>query len=162
MVDVYEIPDPFITSNNIPIPATEALCIMLRRLAVSSRLLEMNDVFGRPPEALSRVFNEMVIWFTTRWGGLLTWDPVLLAPEKLEEYCNAVTSRSGRMGVVWGFIDGTVRQICRPSQWQDVSSASLLPFLPFLPSFPLKAHRFFLSLFFFFRSCTTGTNVGMG
>ena len=44
-----------------------------------------------------------------------------IPPEKLEEYAEAIFNKGSPLETVWGFIDGTVRAICRPSVHQKVA-----------------------------------------
>ena len=44
----------------------------------------------------------------------------MLAPNKLEEYTAAVHVQEAAIDNCWGFIDGTVRPICRPQKHQRV------------------------------------------
>ena len=45
----------------------------------------------------------------------------LIPPKKLEEYALAVHERGSPLETVWGFVDGTVRAMCRPTQNQKVA-----------------------------------------
>ena len=98
----------------------EGLLVVLRRLSYPGRLGELCEEFGRSKSALSIVFNFTLLWIYNRWDGLLT-DPFthpFLTPAHLATYCQAVRNKSKVDLDVWGFIDGTVRSICRPSAHQ--------------------------------------------
>ena len=43
-----------------------------------------------------------------------------LQPNKLEEYTLAVYEKSSALDNCWGFVDGTVRPICRPQKNQRI------------------------------------------
>ena len=43
-----------------------------------------------------------------------------LSPIKLEEYAAAIHDKGATIDFRWGFVDGTVRPICRPSQNQRI------------------------------------------
>ena len=51
---------------------------------------------------------------------LTNWDQTFLNPAKLEEYAQAISDRGAALKNCLGFIDGTVRPICRPDQNQRV------------------------------------------
>lgn len=54
-----------------------------------------------------------------RWSHLLEFDnDFLLSPKNLEKYAAAVYQAGAPLDGVWGFIDCTIRAICRPSKWQ--------------------------------------------
>ena len=54
----------------------------------------------------------------TRFGHLLKLPAYFTEPERLRRYADAVWSRGSRFGNCVGFIDGTLRQIARPSKNQ--------------------------------------------
>ena len=43
---------------------------------------------------------------------MLYWDHIRLTPEQLKNYCQAIDTPGN---LIYGFIDGTHRAICRPS-----------------------------------------------
>ena len=51
---------------------------------------------------------------------LTNWNQTFLNPAKLEEYAQAISDRGAALKNCFGFIDGTVRPICRPDQNQRV------------------------------------------
>lgn len=96
----------------------EGLCLVLRRLSYPCRLKDMEEVFGRPRADLSVIFNRTVLFIHDTWGELLRnvgspW----LTPDRLASYAEAVSLRCP-LPNIWGFIDGTVRPICRPIDGQ--------------------------------------------
>lgn len=102
------------------ISGLEAFCILLRRLAYPNRLVDLEEKFGRAKSSLSSISNTVLdIVFANKSHLLhdlrnLNW----LTEVRLRQYAAAV----GAMCPVqncWGFIDGTARPICRPSQRQE-------------------------------------------
>ena len=53
-------------------------------------------------------FNHLLSSFNQPW----------LRPAQLEEFCNVIPDKGAALDNCWGFIDGTVRPICRPGQMQ--------------------------------------------
>ena len=47
---------------------------------------------------------------------LLEWDHVRLTPEKLAQYARTIERKGVPIGIVWGFVDGKIRAIARPTQ----------------------------------------------
>jgi hypothetical protein len=54
-----------------------------------------------------------------RWQHLLQWDGVLLSPENMARYADAAHKRGSPLKTIWGFIDCTIRQTCRPKIGQE-------------------------------------------
>ena len=72
---------------------------------------------------LSLNFNTMLMWIRRRWGHLLK-DPFAQGffsaeRERVATYSTKITENVGPDLHVWGFIDGTVRPICRPVRDQQ-------------------------------------------
>lgn len=64
----------------------------------------------------------MVIFLDEKWKHLLDYDhEVLLAPENLARYADAIFKRGAPLQHIWGFIDCTIRAISRPGDWQRVA-----------------------------------------
>jgi hypothetical protein len=51
---------------------------------------------------------------------LTEWNHQILHPEALETYATAVSNKGAALTNCFGFVDGTVRQICRPGKNQRV------------------------------------------
>ena len=51
---------------------------------------------------------------------LTQWNNTLLNPPLLESYARAIDSKGSPLPNCFGFIDGTVRPICRPEQNQRI------------------------------------------
>ena len=95
----------------------EGLLVVLRRLSYPNTLGDMCEEFGRSKPSLSIVFNITLQWIFRNWDGLLT-DPFthqFLTPARFAKYCQAVRRKTSVPLDVWGFIDGTVRSVCKPS-----------------------------------------------
>ncbi len=106
------------TSNRISVTAIEGLAITLKRFSYPCRLNDLVVFFGRPPEAISRIHNEVAQFINDRFHHLLHWDPMRLTPAVLSEFCHKISQKGAPLDACFGFIDGTVRQICRPSRNQ--------------------------------------------
>ena len=78
-------------------------------------------MFGRSPPELSMINNEMInILFELHGQRLTTWNQFLLNPHNLQRYADAVADKGAALRNCFGFIDGTVRPICRPDKKQRV------------------------------------------
>lgn len=121
LANLLEIPNPYITSSRHSMSSIEALCILLRRLAYPNRLSDISRIFGRSTAALSVIVNEMIDFIYDNWKHLLTWDRHRLTQEKLQHFADSVFNKNAPLTSVIGFIDGTVRGICRPGTNQKVN-----------------------------------------
>jgi hypothetical protein len=67
------------------------------------------------------IYNTVLDWIYDVHGFHLTsWNQSFLSPLALEQYANAIRERGSPLVNCLGFVDGTVRQICRPGKMQRV------------------------------------------
>lgn len=65
------------------------------------------------------IFYDVVKHLRLRYTDTLNWDPQRLTLDRLREYSRAVKAADGG-DRVWGYIDGTLRKVCRPGEDQQV------------------------------------------
>jgi nuclease HARBI1 len=119
LVRVLRIPDPFITKTRSKFSAIEALGLLLARFKSAGDLNDLAMMYQRPASAISEVVNGLAFWIDERWGMLLGFDTEgILAPEKLQSYAHAIHEAGAPIDSVWGFIDCTIRAMCRPFRYQ--------------------------------------------
>ncbi|KAF0698103.1 hypothetical protein As57867_003465, partial [Aphanomyces stellatus] len=116
LTQLLEVPDPFKTKARYRATAVEAVCIMLNRLAWPHRLGSMVQTFGRSREALSSIANETMLHVHSRFGHLLEWDDARINREWMQQCADAIHKHGAPLKTCIGFIDGTVREICRPGK----------------------------------------------
>ena len=58
--------------------------------------------------------------YETRDQRLLQWNHQVLSANALETYAAAITAKGSPLNNCFGFIDGTVRPICRPGENQQI------------------------------------------
>ena len=105
--------------NGVVFQPVEALCICLKRFTYPCRYADLLPRFGRPVPQLCMVTNHMVDYLFNRYGDLLqNLDQPWLAPHHLQMYADAIHNKGAALENCWGFIDGTVRPICRPKDNQ--------------------------------------------
>lgn len=109
----FQLPSFFSTEERYRVSAIEALCITLERLGYPARWQEQEKKFGRSNSNLSSIFYYVCEHIASRCAPLLKgdWDRVSL---RLEDFASAVQAKGSALPNIWGFIDGTVRKICRP------------------------------------------------
>lgn len=77
--------------------------------------------FGRSVPELSLILNEVISFIYTNHGYLLRdLDQPWLSSRHLEDFALAVHGKGAALENCWGFVDGTVRPICRPGENQRV------------------------------------------
>jgi hypothetical protein len=119
--NALRLPEKIICNNRTVASGVEGLCIVLRRLAYPCRLEDLEPVLGRTKVEISYIFKHVIDYLYNTHNHLLSdlsrdW----LSYEHLRNYAEAVSDRSSPLENCWGFIDGTVRPICRPQQNQKL------------------------------------------
>ena len=105
--------------NDVICDGTEALCILLKRLAYLNRFSDLIPRFGRSVPQICMIFKQMLMRIVDQWGRLLnTMNQPWLQPQYLQEFCRAIHDKGAPLHNVWGFIDGTMRGCCRPGLHQ--------------------------------------------
>ena len=113
------VPRSFVAKNGTRVDGIEALCILLRRLSYPNRLHDLVNVFGRPAYELSYIFNGLVDFVYYEHSHLLTnLNQTWLQENDLRTFATAISNAGSPLNDCWGFIDGTVRPICRPGENQ--------------------------------------------
>ncbi|CAB4033906.1 Hypothetical predicted protein [Paramuricea clavata] len=121
LVDAMKLPEVIKCYNGLLVDRVEALCIFLKRFAYPCRYLDMMPRFGRPVPQLCMISNAVMSFLYTQWNHLLsTFDQPWLTSDNIEEFCHAVFQKSGALENCFGFVDGTVRPICKPGKNQRV------------------------------------------
>jgi hypothetical protein len=118
LVVALRIQNPFKLSNRVKVPAIEAFCILAKRFAYPNRLNDLAQFFNRPKECLSRCINELIDYLYEKFSILFRFDHRRLTPHLLEYFCEVIHTKAPTT-LTFGFIDGTVRSICRPSSFQQ-------------------------------------------
>ena len=75
----------------------------------------MVPTFGRNETELCPISNHMLDYiYTQQHHHLQSWNQHFLQPPILKEYTNVIHEKGGPLENCFGFIDGTVIEICRP------------------------------------------------
>ena len=93
----------------------------LKRYAYPCRYGDLLYHFSRPVPELSIITNHMMDLIYRPWHHLLTqYNHDLLSPPKLLQYAQVIEQVGAALDNCWGFVDRTVRPVCRPSENQRV------------------------------------------
>ena len=99
----------------------EGLCMVLRRLSYPCRYSDMIHRFGRAVPEISMITNHFEDWIYENHHRKITeWNAELLSQGKLQLYADAVAAKGAALTNCFGFVDGTVRPICRPGVNQKI------------------------------------------
>lgn len=119
LADIMALPDRYTCYNGVKVDKMEAFCIFLKRFAYPCRYVDMIPRFGRPEPQLCMISNMIMNELHYTYSHLLTdLNQNWLMPVHLEEFATAIHDKGAALQNCWGFVDGTVRPICRPGQNQ--------------------------------------------
>ena len=101
------------------VESIEALCICLKQYTYPCRNADLVPSFGRPVPQLCMITNLVVDYLLDRFGDLLyNLNQGWLSPQSLQVYADGIHNKGAALDNCGGFIDGTVRPICRPKENQ--------------------------------------------
>lgn len=121
LFDALQIPEMFRCYQGTVCEGMEGLCILLRRFAYPCRYGDLIAMFGRSVPEICMISNTVLDWIYERHGHRITeWNNDILNPVALQNYADAVSGKGAALGNCFGFVDGTVRPICRPGENQRI------------------------------------------
>jgi hypothetical protein len=121
LVNTLNMPQFFKTKIRVKVSATEGLCIVLRRFAYPNRLSDLVEIFGCSVSAISSIVDTVVDHLFVNYHVLVqTFDHPWLV-NNLQLFADQIHAKGSPLTDCWGFIDGTVRPICRPVVDQQAS-----------------------------------------
>ena len=117
--DVLQIPDEVVCYNRLVVDGIEALCVLLKRFAYPIRYSDMCPRFARPVPQFSIITTAMVdIIYRQHSHRLRSFHQAWLSPANLQTYADVIHEAGAPYTNCWGFVDGTVRPVCRPGTLQ--------------------------------------------
>lgn len=125
LAEQLQLPDEITTYNGLVVASVPALCMYLKRYAYPCRYGDLLYHFARRVPELSIITNHMMDLIYGRWHHLLTrYNHDLLSPPKLLQYAQVIEQAGAALDNCWGFVDGTVRPVCRPSEFKISESST--------------------------------------
>ena len=119
LADILQIPQRFVCEQRSICDGLTGLCMLLKRLSYPCRLGDMISRFARPVPVISMITNTVIDYIYSQHGHrITTWNHVMMNPEKLQIYANAISAKGAPLDRCFGFIDGTLVRICRPGKNQ--------------------------------------------
>ena len=110
-----------ITQRGYRASAIESFALLCAWLRSPDTQWGLVSKYDRPQSAISEIINETATYINNKWGHLLDWDATgLVHPKNLRVYANALRDFGAPCETVFGFIDCTIRQTCRPGEFQEL------------------------------------------
>ena len=108
-------------SNGVLVNGTEALSVLLKRFAYSCRFADMVARFGRPVPQLYMITNRMIDYLFDEYSHLLAdLNQPWFSRDRLRHFAATIHDKRAPLENCWGFIDGTVRPLCKPDENQGI------------------------------------------
>lgn len=120
LANSLRIPDEITLSNRIRINGIDALCITLRRLSYPNRLVDLEKFCGWPKTTLSMIINFVIDHIHHHFADKITNLNQDWLVDRMQMYADAIYNKGSPLTNIFGFIDGTVRPVCRPTIYQRI------------------------------------------
>ena len=119
LADVLQLPATFKCPQGSVCDRIEGICILLRRLAYPRRYSDMVSRFARPVPVLCMASNIVLNYiYDLHHHRIRTWNHAISNPVALQQYADPVSEQGAALNNCFGFVDGTVRPICKPGENQ--------------------------------------------
>ena len=105
--------------NRVIAPGAETASILLKAFIYPCRLRDIILSFGRHEEQLYMIIGEVTRYVYSLYYSSIrnTYQP-LLSTAELQRLADCLSNAAAPFQIYWGFINGTARPICRPSENQ--------------------------------------------
>jgi len=101
------LPEEILTYNRVKVTSTEALCILLRRLAFPCRYSDLVAKFGRPRAQICIIFNHVLsLVYEDSHHLLSSFDQAWLSRDCLKYFADKIRAKGAPLNNGWCFIDG--------------------------------------------------------
>ncbi|KAF8596773.1 hypothetical protein BDV93DRAFT_534656 [Ceratobasidium sp. AG-I] len=94
--------------------------MLLCHLAYPAHSSDIYLAFSWEISRFSCVTRTLATYIYHQWLHILQFDPEQLNPAQLAAYAEAVYSKGAALSTYWGFVDGTLQQIARPTYNQRI------------------------------------------
>ena len=97
------------------------LCVLLKRFAYPCRFADMVARFWRPVPQLCMITNRMMDCVFVEYSHLFAHlNQPWLSRDCLRHFAATIHDKGAPLENCWGFIDGTMRPLCKPDQNQRI------------------------------------------
>ncbi|KAF8574357.1 hypothetical protein K439DRAFT_1624386 [Ramaria rubella] len=115
------LPDPLITHRGYRAPAIECISLLCDRLHMPDDQWSLSTKYACPQSAISDIITTASFVDYT-WRHLLDWDDKgVVSPECLQTYTDSLHAFGAPSHSLFGFIDCTIWQTCRPGMFQELA-----------------------------------------
>jgi hypothetical protein len=115
--NVAHFPEEVASCSGDVAPLRTAFLCMCMKYAWPTRLGTMTAMFGKGSSWISRIIKAIRELFFAKFHTRLRY-PRCISAEDLHRFSSAVAKKSG-LDIVFGFLDGTVRPVCKPGDAQN-------------------------------------------
>jgi len=120
LYNALRIPDLIRCPDRTSVSGPEALAILIRRLAYPNRLSDLVPIFDRSQASLSQIVNHTTDILYNDYSHKFYQLNQHWIMQRIPIYCAVGVRNGSPLNNCFGYIDGTVRPICRPGIGQDV------------------------------------------
>ena len=121
LYEALRIPEVFKCQQGSVCDGMTGLCIALKRLTYPCRYSDMIPTFGVSVPELCMIYKTVIDYIFNEHGHFIShWNHTLLSPEYLQRYADSIAAKGAASQNCFGFVDGTVRPICRLKHNQRV------------------------------------------
>ena len=114
------LPNTIVTLSRYIFTKEEAFFLLCCRFSWPNRLKTLELLLGYSSSMISECVNWMSKFIHNNWDFVLQdFSSNLLSSNRLSQFSNAVNRRTNALTNCWGFLDCTIRGICRPVVWQQ-------------------------------------------
>lgn len=113
----FKLPAQITTTEGTWSIGVDALCVFLRKMSYPTRYHDLENMFGRSVSSLCNKFYYVLEYLFNKYERKLYLDVNFLR-SRVQLYSNIIARKGCWSTHIWGFIDGTVRPICVPSNGQ--------------------------------------------
>ena len=118
MSQALQIPERFVLPNRCVEDGIQSLCIFVARLAYPNRLSHLEHLFNRPQTTISLIIQAVLDFIYDNFHQKINvWNRPSLT-NRFQQFADAVHRKGAPLRNCVGFVDGTVRPLCRPTYFQ--------------------------------------------
>ena len=106
-----------LSGSSLSLSELSKYLMLLCRLSYPVRYSDMVNRFARPMPVISRIRNCVLDYiYKTHHHRITSWNNSILYPASRQRYADAIFDQGAALSNCFGFVDGTVRPICRPDE----------------------------------------------
>ena len=113
---VLRVPEVVKARNGDKAPGIDVFCMMSMKFAFPTRLGQLIPFFGFSISKSCRLIAALRLFLFSEYAHKLSWLPNISVSD-IKRYCAGIESRTN-FPICFGFVDGTVRPVCKPGLLQ--------------------------------------------